>query len=651
MSVRDSVSYNTMLSCYVQNNQLREAKSLFDSFQDKNIRTWTILLSGYAKYGLMNEAREVFDSMPERNVVSWNALVGGYVRNGELRLARELFNKMPERNVSSWNSMITGYCRYGMVREAREMFDRMNERNSVSWMIMVSGYVDVREYAESWGVFLRMLKSGVLPDQAIFVVGLSAIMGLNDLDLVGSLRTMAIKLGYEEDVVVGTAFLNAYMRNGSLDDAYNFFGGMPDRNEYSWTSMIAAFIQCGRMDDAIALYESADCEKGVATKTTMLTAHAQKGNIFEARRIFDEIRCPNVAAWNAMVAGYAQNGMLEEANALFMRMPVRNAASWAAMISGFVQNGKSKEALELFAELHRAGSVPTHSGFTSALSACANTGDVEMGKQIHSLTIKTKCQYNPYVGNGLLFMYAKCKNLEDVSQAFVTMQVRDIVSWNSLMAGFLENDLLEDALNTFRMMPKRDEVSWMTIISAYVQAGQCQKALTLFLEMLSAGMKPRDSTLTSLLSACGSLRATKLGKQVNTLIFKHGFYSYLCVCNALITMYFKCGSEDGFCVFEDMPIRDIVSWNAVLTGCAQNGLGKEAINVFEQMKAAQFIPDEISFLGVVGACGNAGLVDKGWAYFNSMSQDYGIVLPVNQLTFMVDLLGRAGQHSEAQAIP
>ena len=106
---------------------------------------------------------------------------------------------------------------------------------------MISGFIEISEYGEAWGVFLMMMRSGVRPDQAVLVVALSAVMRLNDLELVESLRTLAIKTGYEGDVVVGTAILDAYTRNGSLDYAVKFFEMMPIRNEYSWTTMIAAF--------------------------------------------------------------------------------------------------------------------------------------------------------------------------------------------------------------------------------------------------------------------------------------------------------------------------------------------------------------------------------------------------------------------------
>ncbi|XP_059665987.1 pentatricopeptide repeat-containing protein At4g02750-like [Cornus florida] len=649
MIQRDSVTWNSMITGYSQNGRVGDARVLFDAFAGKNVRTWTTMLTGYAKHGRIVEARDVFESMPERNIVSWNAMISGYVQNGDLRTARQLFDEMLERNVSSWNSMITGYCHCCRIGEARELFDQMVERNSVSWMAMISGYVQVNYYRDAWELFVKMHRSKVRPDQSIFVVTLSAIMGLDDLKLIDSLRTIAIKTNYEGDVVVGAAILNAYTRNGCLDFARQYFDAMPERNEYSWTTMISAFSQCGKLDDAIAVYKCVP-EQSVSTRTAMMSAYAQNGSIREARHVFNEIPNPNVITWNAMVAGYAQNGMVEEAKDLFLQMPVRNSASWAAMIAGFVQNGRSKEALELLAELHRSGCVPSHSSFTSALFASASIGAIEIGRQIHSLSIKAGCQFNSYVGNALISMYAKCKNIEDVSQVFGTIGVRDSVSWNSFITGFSENHMLDEARSTFESMPKRDPVSWTAIISAYVHAGQREAALQLFLDMLSCGMRPNELTFTIILSACASLGANKLGEQIHASVYKFGFDLCVSVGNALVTMYFKFGYEDGFSIFEEMAERDKVTWNAVLAGCAQNGLGDEAVKIFEKMKAEGLVPDHISFLGLLCACSHSGLVHEGWGYFNSMTHDYGIMPLIQHYTCMVDLLGRAGRLSEAVSL-
>ncbi|KAF5741753.1 pentatricopeptide repeat-containing protein [Tripterygium wilfordii] len=649
MPQRDTVSWNSMISAYTQNGQLRNAKLLFDAFEGKNIRTWTILLSGYAEYGQIKEANMVFQLMPERNVVSWNAMINGYVQNGEIRQARKLFDKMPVKNVASWNAVITGYCGCGMMREARELFDRMPERSNPTWMIMIKGYVEIGRDQEGWGIFLMLTRCGVELDQAVLVAGFSAVMGSNDLKLVGCLRTKAMKVGLEGDVVVGTAAMNTYMRCGSLGDAVKFFETMPERNEYSWTSTIAAFSQCGRLDDAIALYQR-NTEKGVDSSNTMLTAYAECGRIDDARHIFDEIVKPSILTWNSMVNAYAQNGMLEDAKDMFIQMPQRNAISWATMISGFVHNGQCSEGLRLFSEFHRTGMLPSHSSFTTALHACSFTGDVNRGRQIHTLTIKARCQFNSYVGNGLISMYAKGNSLEDVSRVFRTMRVRDIVSWNSLVAGLSKNYMLDDAQSVFENMPERDVVTWTAIISAHVQAGKGEKAFELFLDMLTQGMKPRELTLISLLTASGNMCINKSGEQFHALVVKHGFESCRCVCNAVMTMYFKCGNLDGLRVFEEMPDQDIVTWNAVLSGYAKNGLSKEAIRIFEQMKAASIFPDEISFLQVMTACCRTGLVNEVWAYFNSMINDYGISPSVEHYTCIVDLLGRAGHISEAESL-
>ncbi|XP_043718784.1 pentatricopeptide repeat-containing protein At4g02750-like [Telopea speciosissima] len=645
---RNAITWNNMISGYFQNGRINEAQELFDRFAGKNIKTWTTVVTGYSKNGKIEQARKVFEMMPDRNIISWNAMISGYAQNGDVESARYLFNEMPKRDVVSWNTMITGYCHVGLMTEAQKLFDMIPERNSVSWMVMISGYVHIDDYQKAWDVFLKMHRSGVRPDKLIFLSALSAITGLNNLKLIKNLQALAIKLNFEGDVVVGTAILSACTRIGRLDYAEQFFERMPEWNEFSWTTMIAAFSQCGRLDDAVALYRRIP-EQSVASRTAMMTAYAQSGRIHEARFLFDEIPNPNVITWNSMVAGYAQNGMVDEANEIFRRIPMRNSASWAAMISGFAQNGQSEEALKLLSEYHRSGALPNESSFTSALFSCANIGAIEIGRQVHSLSIKAGCQFNSYVGNGLISMYAKCRKMEEVSHAFSKMRVRDTVSWNSLITSFSQNDMLDAARSTFDKMPKRDVVSWTAIISAYVQAGHGDLAFEFFIDMLAGGTKPNASSLSTLLSTCASLSATRLGKQIHALIFKLGLDSDNFVANALITMYFKCGCLDGFWVFEEMPERDLVTWNAVLGGCAKNGFGREAIKIFEQMKTKGVFPDLSSFLGVLCACSHAGLINEGWHYFNSMSRDYGIMPMEYHYACMVDLLGRAGLLYEAEA--
>ena len=651
MPLRDAVTWNSMIAAYTKRGLTDEARALFDAFAGRNIRTWTILLSGYAKQGRIGEARRLFDCMPERNVVSWNAMISGYVQNGDVSTARYLFEEMPERNVVSWNTMITGYCHTRLMPDARELFETMPEKNLVSWTVMISGFVQIEEFGEALLVFLGMLRCGVKPDQSNFVAAITAVTGLGDLDFLDTLRTLAMKSNLEGDVVIGSAILNAYTRYDTrLNLALRFFEGMPEKNEYSWSTMISALSQIGRLDDAVSVYHR-DPEKSIPSSCAMLTGLAQNGRMVEARQLFDCIcDVSGVVAWNAMIAGYTQNGMTEDALQLFDEMPERNDITWAAIISGCAQNGKNAQGLQLLVQLLRQGMLPSHSCLTSSLFACANLGEVEMGRQVHSLAIKAGSHFNSYVGNALITMYAKCKNLPDVAQVFSRMKVRDVVSWNSLIAGLSQNSMLEDARNAFEKMPCRDAVSWTAMISAYAQAGEGSSALELFLQMLRQNIKPNASALSGLLSTCSGLGASQLGRQIHCMAFRLGLELDIFIRNALVGMYFKCGSLDAFKAFDEMPERDIVSWNSVLAGCAHHGFGREAIELFEEMKADGILPNQVTFVAILSACSHAGLVEQGKHYFHAMSRDYGL-MPLNgHYACMVDLLGRAGLLSEAEAL-
>ncbi|KAJ1271042.1 hypothetical protein BS78_06G098700 [Paspalum vaginatum] len=648
MPFRDIIAWNSMILAYCNNGMPDAARSLADAISGGNMRTGTILLSGYARAGRVREARRVFVEMRARNIVAWNAMVTCYVQNGDLTLARRLFDAMPSRDVSSWNTMLTGYCHSRLMLDARNLFEQMPERNSVSWTVMISGYVLIEQHGKALDMFRTMHCEGMPPEQPNLVSVLSAIGHLGNLDILGSIQSLVQKTGFERDVVIGTAILNVYTKDvNMLDTAVKFFEGMTRKNEYTWSTMITALSQGGRIDDAIAFYQR-DPLKSVPSRTSMLTGLARCGMINNARILFDQIREPNVVSWNAMITGYMQNEMVDEAEELFNRMPFRNTISWAAMIAGYAHNARSEQALVLLQALHRKGILPSLSSLTSSFFACSNIEALETGKQVHSLAVKAGCQFNSYVCNALITMYTKGRNMSFVRQIFDRMTVKDIVSYNSFITALVQNNLLEEARDTFDNMPSRDVVSWTTIISAYAQADQGNEAVEIFKSMLHEHELPNPPIITILLGVGGNLGASKLGQQIHSVATKLGMDSGIIVANALVSMHFKCGSADSLKVFNLMEERDIFTWNIVISGFAHLGLGREAIRMYQQMESAGVLPNEVTFVGLLHACSHSGLVDEGRQFFKSMSSDYGLTPLLEHYACMVDLLGRAGDVQEAE---
>ncbi|KAJ8551445.1 hypothetical protein K7X08_021460 [Anisodus acutangulus] len=304
--------------------------------------------------------------------------------------------------------MISGYCHNGRLDDARALFDAFQGKKIRTWTSMLSGYAKARRFRDAVDMFDEMP---------------------------------------EKNVVTYNAMLSGYLENGDFISARRLFDEMFERNVATWNSMISGYVKGRRMREAREVFDVMPERNEVMISWN-----------------------PNVLSWNALLAGYIHNDMVEEAKELFMQMPTRNIASWAAVISRLMHNGQSLASLEL-AQMHRLGNIPSDSSFTGALLSCADIGDVEVGRQIHSLSFKAGCKYNLYVGNGLITIYAKCKNLEDDAEAF-GLKRSDMISFPSIPAGHSDNFRLEDAVRVFQQMPNRDVVSWTAVISTYVQGGR-----------------------------------------------------------------------------------------------------------------------------------------------------------------------------------
>jgi pentatricopeptide repeat protein len=288
------------------------------------------------------------------------------------------------------------------------------------------------------------------------------------------------------------------------------------------------------------------------------------------------------------------------------------------MVTGYSQNGESLEAVKLFSRMFSAGIKPSEYTIVGVLNACSDICYLEEGKQLHSFLLKLGFERHLFATTALVDMYAKAGCLADARKGFDCLQERDVALWTSLISGYVQNSDNEEALILYRRMK-------------------------------TAGIIPNDPTMASVLKACSSLATLELGKQVHGHTIKHGFGLEVPIGSALSTMYSKCGSlEDGNLVFRRTPNKDVVSWNAMISGLSHNGQGDEALELFEEMLAEGMEPDDVTFVNIISACSHKGFVERGWFYFNMMSDQIGLDPKVDHYACMVDLLSRAGQLKEAK---
>ncbi|TQD93651.1 hypothetical protein C1H46_020754 [Malus baccata] len=354
-----------------------------------------------------------------------------------------------------------------------------------------------------------------------------------------------------------------------------------------------------------------------------------------------------------MVAMYASSDDLDSAVAIFHRVNNPSTLLYNSIIRAYTLHGFSEETMEIYGRMHCLGLKGDNFTYPFVLKCCAELSRIWIGKCVHGLSLKVGLESDMYVGTSLINMYVKCCDMSDARRLFDKMTVRDVSSWNALIAGYMKDGEICLAEDLFGKMPGRNIVSWTAMISGYTQNGLAEQALFLFDEMLKkdSKVKPNWVTIMSVLPACAHSAALERGRKIHNFASRIGLESNVSIQTALLAMYAKCGSLlDARQCFERVrrTQNNLVAWNTMITAYASHGRGSEAVSTFEDMIVAGVQPDNITFTGLLSGCSHSGLVDVGLKYFDYMKRVYSVEPRVEHYACVVDLLGRAGRLAEAK---
>ncbi|KAI5057963.1 hypothetical protein GOP47_0027978, partial [Adiantum capillus-veneris] len=277
---------------------------------------------------------------------------------------------------------------------------------------------------------------------------------------------------------------------------------------------------------------------------------------------------------DALVTMYAKCGELQKAQALLDLHHSSSIVPWTALIAGYARQGKGQDALNSFEQMQRAGIPPNAVTFACTLKACAVAGAVDKGKQIHDEILRQGLlEHDIVLGNVLVDMYAKCGALPQAQSVLEKLPSRNIVAWSALIAGYAQN-------------------------------GQGQQALECSEQMQHEGICPNAVTYVCILKACAMIKAIDKGKQIHDKILRQGLLERdLLLGNALVDMYAKCGTlPQAHAVLEKLPLRDVISWSALIAGYAKNGQGQKALECFEKMQREGILPNGVTFFYLLNMC-------------------------------------------------
>ncbi|KAL9313682.1 hypothetical protein ACSQ67_019134 [Phaseolus vulgaris] len=418
-------------------------------------------------------------------------------------------------------------------------------------------------------------------------------------------------------------FLKGLLKSGQLGKAFHVFDVMPARDVVTWNSMISGYASFGFLSHALELFVEM---QGTGVRPSGFTfsivmslvsspSHAKQ---IHCRMIRSEMDLDNVVLGNSLITMYGKLGLVEYAFGVIMTMKQFDVISWNSLIWACQRAGHNEQALELFYQMRYAEFLPDQFTCSMLMSVSSNLRDLDKGKQLFAFCFKMGFVYNSIVSSAAIDLFSKCNRLEDSVQLFKEQDQWDSALCNSMISGYARHDLGKDALR-------------------------------LFVLTLRKNIRPTKYMVSSLLSSVSILLPVEVGNQIHSLVPKLGFESDSVIANSLLDMYAKFGFiDDALNIFNEMKIKDLVSWNTMLMGLTYNGRVSSTMDLFRELLTREdMLPDRITLTSVLLACNYGLLVDEGIEIFSSMEIKFGVKPGEEHYECVVAMLSKAGKLKEA----
>ncbi|XP_024515653.1 pentatricopeptide repeat-containing protein At1g11290, chloroplastic-like [Selaginella moellendorffii] len=664
-----------MLGC-VENGDEELALELFDRMQMQegllNARTLVPALMACASLAVTHKWRK--EACLERgaalhslavqlgfvsDVYVGSTLVDMYASCGRLDRAREVFEKMRQRDAVSWTTMIQGCIDNEEGEMALQLFRRMSS-----------------------------CEDGVLPDGSTYVAVLTACAGLaarevgfqcsyedpgklvklQSLQKGMEIHRQALKSGYSSDFFVASSLVVMYAKCGSMADARAIFDRLPHYDAVCWTALILGYAESDEAELALELFwcmqRELGCLPSSRTFVTALVACTGLAAKDQAQQIDGKlvkvscldkgmaIHCEaatfgwdcDVFVASSLVDVYGKCGSVLDARLTFDRMPRHDTVLWTAMIQACGENGEDEAAVELFHCMATRGLLPnarTSVAVLSSIASLAARKEEDCRGAAQALQVDRKIVGMDYLER-VMSIHSRCRDV-------------DFIMENTLIDAYSKCGSVMDARKVFDRMESHDVVSWNALILGLVDNGEAELATELFARMTQNESSPAAAdtrTFAAVLTACSSLAALETGKLVHARVCRLGVECEPYVSNCLVGLYSRCGSiSDAEELFGSISDRkNAVAWSALLAGYSSQGTCEKVFSLLEGMRKEGLQADGVALLGVLSVCSHAGLVEKGKDYFAAMLPKYGAVPELKHYHCMIDMLGRANLVSEAVAM-
>ncbi|WOG81515.1 hypothetical protein DCAR_0100665 [Daucus carota subsp. sativus] len=501
------------------------------------------------------------------------------------------------------------YSKCGSVKCAHNVFDNAPERDLVTWNSILAGYalgsgIDNCNVEEGFRIFRLFLGSpfGFSGSRYTLAPVLKLALMSGYVWVSEMVHGYSVKVGLELDSFVSGALVNIYCKFGRVKDARVLFNNMfeSERDSVLWNVMLKAYMEMGVQKQVLHFFSSFHRSGYLDADSVKYFLSGFSTVDFEEENLFMD-----------QVQAYACK--------LFMYDRADDVVLWNKTLSRHHQDGESWVTIACFMDMIKSTVRYDNVTLIILLSAITNIYNLELGKQIHGMALKSGFDSDVCVANSLINMYSKTDALIAARKVFNDMAELDLVSWNSM-------------------------------ISSCVQGGLEEESLTLFLDLLSVGLWPDHFTLTSVLKACSLLAEMFLSEQVHAYALKTGLVADKFVVTALIDVYSRNGRMNEAEFFlKGQDELDLASWNAIMSGYINCDDSRKALEIFAKIYRSGKRLDEITFITVANACSRLTGLEQG-RQIHACVVKFGIDLDLTVISGILDMYVKCGAMADAHNV-
>ncbi|KAK1554470.1 hypothetical protein Q3G72_012639 [Acer saccharum] len=378
-----------------------------------------------------------------------------------------------------------------------------------------------------------------------------------------------ISSGFKPHGHILNRLIDIYCKSSKLIYARKLFDEIPHQDIVARTTLVATYSASGDQKKAFEIFSTTPLNvRDTVFYNAMITGHSRNNDGHAAIELFrcmlrDDIRPDNftftsILSALSLIADDERHcmqmhcavvksgtGLVTSVLNALVSVYVKCASSPLVLSSSLMDAARKvfdemPEALEIFRKMLQLRIQLDGFTYTGVISACANAGFFQLGKQVHAYLLRTEANptldYFLSVNNALVSFYSKCGKIDEACEIFNKMQVRDLVSWNAILSAYVSAGRIEEAKSHFNNMREKNLLTWTVMISALAQNGFGEEGLKLFSKMKLEGLEPCDYAFAGAITSCAVLGALENGRQLHGQLVRFGFEASLSTGNALITI-------------------------------------------------------------------------------------------------------------------